>query len=41
MSIRHFQYGSVCLHFTRVSFNTGISSFLVKIIQLVGQKYRE
>ena len=34
MSIRHFQYGYVCLHFTRASFNTvfGKSDFKITLI---------
>ena len=34
MSIRHFQYGGVCLHFTRASFNTvfGKSNFKITLI---------
>ena len=31
-SIRHFQYGGVCLHFTRASFNTVFSKSNFKII---------
>ena len=34
ISIRHFQYGGVCLHFTRASFNTvfGKSNFKITLI---------
>ena len=34
MSIRHFQYGGDCLHFTRASFNTvcGKSNFKITLI---------
>ena len=34
ISIRHFQYGGVCLHFPRASFNTvlGNSNFKITLI---------
>ena len=34
ISIRHFQYGGVCLHFARASFNTvlGSSNFKIALI---------
>ena len=41
ISILHFQYGGVCLHFTRASFNTvfGKSNFKITLKYLVRRPF--